>query len=178
VRQAARNRRSVLALPHSGHYAKDAGQMSATTAADPAQGAPSLDEIPAKPNHKIGQLTTGELARERSRPRRCCARTAAPRPPRCPAGPGGPTAAGPPGTARGPSAGDPARGRGRPPTAAEEWRMTRTPQASGAVVARGMTLSGRDQGRVRGCSGNALSPGRPPRTQVEPDSRGAASKGT
>jgi hypothetical protein len=41
--------------------------MSATAAADPAQGAPSLDEIPAKPNHKIGQLTTGELARERSR---------------------------------------------------------------------------------------------------------------
>jgi hypothetical protein len=41
--------------------------MSATAAADPAQGAPSLDEIPAKPNHKVGQLTTGELARERSR---------------------------------------------------------------------------------------------------------------
>jgi hypothetical protein len=41
--------------------------MSATAAADPAQGAPSLDEIPAKPNYKIGQLTTGELARERSR---------------------------------------------------------------------------------------------------------------
>lgn len=41
--------------------------MSATAASAPAQGAPSPDEIPAKPNHKVGQLTTGELARERGR---------------------------------------------------------------------------------------------------------------
>jgi hypothetical protein len=40
--------------------------MSATAAPAPAQ-APEVDAVPAKPKHVIGQLTTGELARERSR---------------------------------------------------------------------------------------------------------------
>jgi len=41
--------------------------MPATTAAAPAQAPGTLAAVPAKPEHKIGQLTTGELARERSR---------------------------------------------------------------------------------------------------------------
>ena len=41
--------------------------MPATTAAAPAQAPGPLAAVPAKPEHKIGQLTTGELARERSR---------------------------------------------------------------------------------------------------------------
>jgi hypothetical protein len=40
--------------------------MSATAAATPAQALEAL-EVPAKPKHKIGQLTTAELVRERSR---------------------------------------------------------------------------------------------------------------
>jgi hypothetical protein len=41
--------------------------MPATTATAPAQASESQEAVPAKPEHKIGQLTTGELARERSR---------------------------------------------------------------------------------------------------------------
>lgn len=41
--------------------------MPATTATAPAQASEPLEAVPAKPEHKIGQLTTGELARERSR---------------------------------------------------------------------------------------------------------------
>ena len=41
--------------------------MPATAAAAPAQTPEPLEAVPAKPKHKIGQLTTGELARERSR---------------------------------------------------------------------------------------------------------------
>ena len=41
--------------------------MPATTAAAPAQASEPQEAVPAKPEHKIGQLTTGELARERSR---------------------------------------------------------------------------------------------------------------
>ena len=40
--------------------------MPATTATAPAH-ASQPDAVPAKPKHAIGQLTTGELARERSR---------------------------------------------------------------------------------------------------------------
>ena len=41
--------------------------MPATTATASAQASEPLEAVPAKPEHKIGQLTTGELARERSR---------------------------------------------------------------------------------------------------------------
>jgi hypothetical protein len=41
--------------------------MPATPAAAPAQAPGPLEAVPAKPEHKIDQLTTGELARERSR---------------------------------------------------------------------------------------------------------------
>jgi len=40
--------------------------MPVTTAA-PAKAPEPLEAVPAKPKHKIGQLTTGELVRERSR---------------------------------------------------------------------------------------------------------------
>lgn len=41
--------------------------MPATTAAAPSQAPEPPEAVPAKPKHKIGQLTTSELARERSR---------------------------------------------------------------------------------------------------------------
>jgi hypothetical protein len=41
--------------------------MPATAAAAPAQPPGPPEAVPAKPKHTIGQLTTGELARERSR---------------------------------------------------------------------------------------------------------------
>jgi hypothetical protein len=41
--------------------------MPATTTAAPAQASEPLEAVPARPEHKIGQLTTSELARERSR---------------------------------------------------------------------------------------------------------------
>jgi len=41
--------------------------MPAITATAPAQASEPLEAVPAKPEHTIGQLTTGELARERSR---------------------------------------------------------------------------------------------------------------
>ncbi|HET9972445.1 MAG TPA: hypothetical protein VFQ68_29705 [Streptosporangiaceae bacterium] len=41
--------------------------MPATAAAAPAQAPEPPEAAPAKPKHKIGQLTTGELAWERSR---------------------------------------------------------------------------------------------------------------
>ena len=41
--------------------------MPVTTTAAPAQALEPLEAVPAKPKHKIGQLTTGELMRERSR---------------------------------------------------------------------------------------------------------------
>jgi hypothetical protein len=41
--------------------------MPATTAAAPAQAPGPPEAVPEKPEHKIGQLTTGELVRERGR---------------------------------------------------------------------------------------------------------------
>ncbi len=41
--------------------------MSATAAAAPAQAPEPLEAVPAKPKHKVGQLTTAELAKERRR---------------------------------------------------------------------------------------------------------------
>ncbi len=40
--------------------------MPATTATAPAQACEPPEAVPAKPKHAVGQLTTGELARERS----------------------------------------------------------------------------------------------------------------
>ena len=41
--------------------------MSATAAAAPAQAPEPPEAVPAKPKHKVGQLTTAELAKERRR---------------------------------------------------------------------------------------------------------------
>jgi hypothetical protein len=41
--------------------------MPVTAAAAPAQGPEPLGTVPAKPKHEVGQLTTSELTRERSR---------------------------------------------------------------------------------------------------------------
>ena len=41
--------------------------MSATAAPAPAQALEPLEAVPAKPKHKVGQLTTAELVRKRSR---------------------------------------------------------------------------------------------------------------
>jgi hypothetical protein len=41
--------------------------MPIITAAAPAQAPEPLEALPAKPKHQVGQLTTGELARERSK---------------------------------------------------------------------------------------------------------------
>jgi len=41
--------------------------MPATTVTAPAQASEAPEAVPAKPEHKIGQLTTSELVRESSR---------------------------------------------------------------------------------------------------------------
>lgn len=41
--------------------------MTATAAVAPAQAPEPLEAVPAKPKHKVGQLTTAELAKERRR---------------------------------------------------------------------------------------------------------------